>query len=178
MGLFDIFKKKQQVKNEINNDLDKGYNEDEAKKARQNFDSFHQKNDSFIQESICKIHNKTLDYSIKSINTLMDLIKDAHEAFDRNEISEEFCRLLIMAFGVYLGDTLLKNGLEKKGYKWMVPEEIKNKDLRKAMDYPNNKNPFLSGPSNTTPIDKVLKYWYNGDEDNLYTYWKYLNNNY
>lgn len=178
MGLFDKFKKKQQVKNEINNDIDKGYNEEEAIKARQSFDNFHKNNDSFIQKSICEIHKKTLDYSVESINTLMDLIKDAHEAFDRNEISAEFCELLIMAFGVYLGDTLLKNGLEETGYKWIVPEEIKNKDLRKAINYPNNKYPLLSGPSYTTPIDKVSKYWYNGDEDNLYTYWRFLNNRY
>lgn len=57
----------------------------------------------------------------------MKLIQSAREAFLRKEISEQFIGNLIMILGIYLGDTILKNGLNEKGYKWMVIEEIKNK---------------------------------------------------
>lgn len=141
--------------------------------VREEFDKFHKKSQQIIQQ-VSQNHNINLDYSIESINSLMDMIKDAKTAFNRNEISEGFILTLIESCGIYVGDTLLKNGLKQKGFKWTLPDEVKSKEIQKILDYPNNKNPFLCGQNGiTNPIDKVLKYWNNGDEDNLLVYCKH-----
>lgn len=103
----------------------------------------------------------------------MKLIQSAREAFIRKEISEQFIGNLIMILGIYLGDTILKNGLNEKGYKWMVIEEIKNKKIRELLT--GSSYPFLyANEAFTTPIDKVEKYWINGDIDNLSTYCEFI----
>ena len=103
----------------------------------------------------------------------MKLIQSAREAFLRKEISEQFIGNLIMILGIYLGDTILKNGLNEKGYKWMVIEEIKNKKIRELLI--GSMYPFLyANEAFTTPIDKVEKYWINGDIDNLSTYCEFI----
>ena len=79
---------------------------------------------------------------------------------------------------MYLGEVLLRNGLANKGYKWIVPEEIKDEQTLKALDYPNNVNPLLCDSNNyITPIDKVRKYWDNGEEDNLLSFCEYILSN-
>ena len=169
MGLLDKLKNKQKTNDGV---LGKEYNEEEIKIAKEEFLKIHERNNETIK-ILSEQHEVNLDYSIESINELMKLIHSAREAFIRKEISEQFIKNLIVILGIYLGDTILKNGLSEKGYKWMVIEEIKNEKIRKLLI--GSTYPFLyANEAFTTPIDKVEKYWFNGDIDNLSTYCEFI----
>ena len=136
--LLDMFKK--------NNNSEHECTEAEIKAAKEKFMEFYSKNDNTIKD-LSQQHGVVLDYSIDSMNELMKLIQSAKGALERGEISLNFAELLISVFGIYVGDTLMKNGLEQKGFKWSVPEEIKDSNIRKVLNYPANKSPFLLGNS-------------------------------
>lgn len=72
-----------------------------------------------------------------------------------------------------MGEILLKNGLSDKGFEWLVPEEVQNEQIRKLLN--SNVYPFLGRTGDLiTPVDKVQKYWNNGDEDDLLSFCKIM----
>lgn len=72
-----------------------------------------------------------------------------------------------------MGEILLKNGLSDKGFEWLVPEEVQNEQIRKLLN--STVYPFLGRTGDLiTPVDKVQKYWNNGDEDDLLIFCKLM----
>lgn len=131
MGIFDIFKKKD---NEIEN---------LAKKH------------SKTAVDYAKKFKKKLDYSSNSMSDLEEILAYYSDDIYKSRPTENQIWSMALIFGSYLGETMLKNGLAKKGYYWGEDNNTNVPLLR------NKKGSFI------TPNDKVYKRLVNGPEDNV-----------
>lgn len=64
-----------------------------------------------------------LDYSEKSIASLEKLAQFLHKEYRNGDMQEKTASMAAFAFGAYLGETLLWNGLKDHGFAWMKNEE-------------------------------------------------------
>lgn len=60
----------------------------------------------------------SLDYSMESIYRLELMAQMMHEEYKKGTMKEDTVRILASAYGAYLGEVLLKNGLKDFGYDW------------------------------------------------------------
>lgn len=58
------------------------------------------------------------DYSPESISALEGILTGQHELFKQQKLGDIYVWNLSVMFGVYLGQTLLRCGLEDLGYDW------------------------------------------------------------
>lgn len=131
-------------------------------------------NDNNIEKirNINKQYNVNLDYTIESINEVMNILDSVKLLFEKSKIDIDSDDL-ITTLGIYVGDTLLKYGFGKNGFKWTLLEEINNDTLKSFFTSENLKGPFVACKKGLiAPIDKVHKYWNKGKEDDLYSYCK------
>lgn len=101
-----------------------------------------------------------LDYTAKSIETLDFMLDLYHENLDEFEGTEgaDYLWDLAVIFGIYLGEMLLRDYLEEKGFAWYLREE-----------FPVLKN----GNMEISPITKVHKQMLNGQEDTIKSFSKF-----
>jgi hypothetical protein len=97
--------------------------------------------------------NKTLDFSDKSIEAADEIIDELHEIYLHPEKSElnvkEKVKLYSLAFGMYIGEVLLRNHLTD--FKWQE----------------NENGPYLykDEGNNLNPVGKVMKQIVRGKEE-------------
>lgn len=99
------------------------------------------KEDSDTAVFYARSFRKRLDYSISSINDLEDILDFYANDIRGSNLKEEEIRDIADLFGAYLGETMLKNGLLNKGYKWIVDSDLNTiylSDNQKAIN-PNEK---------------------------------------
>ncbi len=144
MGLFDKFRKKEQkTNNEFENTAIKNSN---------------------TAISYAESFQKHFDYSKKSINDLEEILDFYSNDVSESKPTENQIWSMSIIFGSYLGESMLKNGLAKKGYKW-------GKD--KSSNIPllvNDNGDFI------TPNDKVYKRLVNGKEDSIVSFYDVIMN--
>jgi len=146
MGIFDNFKKNRK---KSNNEM-----EHIAIKNSNNAISY------------AESFQKNFDYSKKSINDLEEILDFYSNDISESKPTENQIWSMSIIFGSYLGETMLKNGLAKKGYKW-------GKDNSSNVPLLVNDN----GNSFITPNDKVYKRLVNGKEDNIISFYDVIMNN-
>ncbi len=144
MGLFDMFKKpKQNLKNT---------NGEWAVYAQKMCVSAIEYANEF---------NKKLDYSENSITYLEEILDWYSKDISISKPTENQIWSMAIIFGSYLGETLLKNGLTKKGFVW-GKEASSNVPLLIKDD-----------GSYLTPNDKVYKRLVNGSEDSVVSFYRF-----
>ena len=140
MGIFDKFKK---IEKKVNNELELI--------AIKNSNTAIGYAESF---------QKHFDYSKKSINDLEEILDFySNDIFESKPTENQIWSMSII-FGSYLGETMLKNGLAKKGYKWG-----KNNSSNVPLLVNDNGDSFI------TPNDKVYKRLVNGKEDSIISFY-------
>ncbi len=72
---------------------------------------------------IAKDQGVTFDFSPESITELDKLFMGQVKRYRSGKTTEVYLWNLSVIFGVYLGQTMLFNGLGEKGYKWVVDKE-------------------------------------------------------
>lgn len=104
--------------------------------------------------------NKKLDYSENSIADLEEILDWYSKDISVSKPTENQIWSMSITFGAYLGETLLKNGLAEKDFKW-------GKELSSNIPLLiRNDGAYL------TPIDKVYKRLVNGSEDSVISFYK------
>lgn len=144
MGLFDKFKKKN-------------------KKTNNEFETTAIKN-SNTAIKYAESFQKYFDYSKKSINDLEEILDFYSNDISESKPTENQIWSMSIIFGSYLGETMLKNGLAKKGYQWGID---------KSSNIPllvNDNGNFI------TPNDKVYKRLVNGKEDSIISFYDVIMN--
>ena len=111
-----------------------------------------------------KEFNKTLDYSENSILDLEEILDWYSNDITASKPTDNQIWSIAIIFGSYLGETLLKNGLSKKGFAWGT-EASSNIPL-----LINSNGAYL------TPNDKVYKRLINGSEDSIVSFYRYVVN--
>ena len=96
-----------------------------------------------------------LDYTPESINRLDELLENASQ---EKPLSERRRRCIAVEFGVYLGETMLKNGMADSGWQW------------KGARIPNYTIELESGVK-LNPIIKVYRRLCNGAEDDVKSFY-------
>lgn len=148
MGIFDKFKKIQSKMDDVNSKIENN--------ARGN---------SETAIEFAKSFRKELDYSKNSIKDLEDILDYYSNDISKSKPTENQIWSMSMIFGSYLGETMLKNGLAQKGYKW-------GRD--NTSDIPlliANNGGYI------TPNDKVYKRLVNGKQDNVISFYNYVMEN-
>ncbi len=104
--------------------------------------------------------SKSFDYSERSIGELEEILDVYSKDLQVSRPTENQIWSMSVIFGSYLGETMLKNGLAKKGYVWGTDGTFPV--------------PLLVNESGwrTTPNDKVYKRLVNGSEDNVLSYYR------
>ena len=95
---------------------------------------------------------KKLDYSDKSVDELEKILEIYHVEFKASDSSDEEIKHAALIFGAYVGETMLKNGFDKKGYNW---------------DISDDGTPFIKGKRFMYPVDKVFRRLKYGAEDSI-----------
>lgn len=101
---------------------------------------------------------KNLDYSVKSICDLEEILNYYAEDLKAARPTENQIWSMALIFGSYLGQSMLNNGLLKSDFKW-IEEQI----------------PYLSDPAGRAiaPVDKVYKRLTNGAVDNVCSFYDF-----
>lgn len=104
----------------------------------------------------------------------MELISNYQIKYKNKDFDDDYLSRLFTILGIYLGDTLLKNGIAEKGGIWCVPSEIPNSNIVLCGNSGNAILVVVNGEKATIikPIDKIKQYWENGSEDNLLVFCK------
>lgn len=105
--------------------------------------------------------NKKLDCSENSITDLEEILDWYSKDISVSKPTENQIWSMAIIFGSYLGETLLKNGLSKKGFVW-GKESSSNSPLLIRDD-----GAYL------TPNDKVYKRLVNGSEDSIVSFYRF-----
>jgi len=109
----------------------------------------------FAQDSII------LDYSIQSIKQLDNFIEKNSEngkAKDSSKLSSDLGYKLF-AIGSYVGQVIIKGS---SGSKWVTDDSDPNGEVNIEIQ--------MKDGTKMWPVQRVLKRYQNGDEDNLYSY--------
>lgn len=138
------------------NVLKKNYNED----IRDNEIEKYAIKKSNIAIKYAKSFQKKLDYSQKSISDLEEILDFYSEDIFKSKPTENQIWSMSIIFGSYLGETMLKNGLAKKGYKWGKDNSSNIPILYKS------ESDYLIAPN-----DKVYKRLVNGKEDSVISFY-------
>lgn len=144
MGLFDIFKGRKRKVNNTNNEW-AVYAQKMCATAIEYANEF----------------NKKLDYSENSITYLEEILDWYSKDISISKPTEKQIWSMAIIFGSYLGETLLKNGLTKKGFVW-GKEASSNVPLLIKDD-----------GSYLAPNDKVYKRLVNGSEDSVVSFYRF-----
>ena len=106
-----------------------------------------------------KSFKKIFDYSYKSIGELEEILDFYSNDILKSKPTENQIWSMSIIFGSYLGESMLKNGLAQKGYKW-------GKDNSSPIPLlVDDKGNFI------TPHDKVYKRLVNGKEDSIVSFY-------
>ena len=144
MGFFDIFKKQNK-----NADNESSQLEIRAQKM------------CVAAVEYANEFNKKLDFSENSIADLEEILDWYSKDISVSKPTENQIWSMSIIFGSYLGETLLKNGLSEKGFKW-GNESSSNIPL-----LIRNDGAYL------TPNDKVYKRLVNGHEDSVVSFYRF-----
>lgn len=149
MGLLNIFKFKKPTPADNNNQW-----------------SIYAQKMSVVAIEYANEFDKKLDYSEKSIIDLEEILDWYSKDIPVSKPTENQIWSMSMVFGSYLGETLLRNGLSKKGFIWGTE--------------PSSDIPLLikEDVSYLTPNDKVYKRLVNGCEDNVVSFYKFAQTKY
>ena len=107
------------------------------------------------EKAVQTAHERDLifDYSPESVSSLEKLAQMIYETNKSQHLPENVLWNAAVTYGVYLGETLLRNGLTELGFNWTEIEDG-------SMVLQRDRN-WMS------PINKVYKRFINGPEDNL-----------
>ncbi len=98
----------------------------------------------------------TLDYTAESIDEVEYILSYIHSKKDMFKDEEQLFNFS-RCYGIYIGETMLRNGLSDYGYSWKNDGDMDVLVLEK---------------SQISPITKVLKRIQNGLEDNVASFYK------
>lgn len=101
-----------------------------------------------------KIFDKNFDFSDDSIDEMQEILEEVRLQACRAKIANDQLWGLSVAFGIYLGQTILKNHLAAKGYAWKQGENgipVVENDRR----------------TNLSPITKIYKHLTQDYEENI-----------
>ncbi len=147
MGLFSIFKHRNQNSKNTNSELTI-YAQKMCATAIE-----------YAQE-----FDKNLDFSENSIVDLEEILDWYSKDIVVSKPTENQIWSIAIIFGSYLGETLLKNGLSEKGFVWKTEESSNVPLLIKDDGF------YI------TPNDKVYKRLVNGSEDNVIFFYRFAKN--
>ena len=105
--------------------------------------------------------NENFDFSEASITALEKILDDFSKDIPVSKPNESQIGNMAIIFGTYLGETLLKNGLVQKGYYWDFVG-------RSSIPVLRHQNGYI-----LTPNDRVYKRLVNGEEDNVFSFYRY-----
>ncbi len=101
---------------------------------------------------------ETLDYTEESVRDVEIIMEYIHKYIDTLKQQPEQLWSFAEHYGVYIGETMLRNGLTKLGFSWHFDGEM---------------HVLKSSDTNViSPITKVYKRICNGSVDNVYTFYK------
>ncbi|WP_459129641.1 hypothetical protein [Guggenheimella bovis] len=106
--------------------------------------------------------NRRFDYSEASIRDLEAILDYYSKDMKESHPTENQVWSMAMVFGSYLGEVLLRNGLEERGFYWNVLEDSPIPVLQ------NEKGAFL------TPVDKVFNRFVNGSVENVISFYEVM----
>lgn len=106
-----------------------------------------------------KSFGKNLDFSSKSIADLEKILDFYSDDIKICEPTEKQAWTMDLIFGSYLGETMLSNGLRKKGFVWDIIGDSHIPVLK------------LDKDNYLTPINKVFNRLINGDLDNTISFY-------
>lgn len=69
-----------------------------------------------------KLYGIDLDFSAESIEKLDEILRSLYDSSAKNDMTEKRLYTISIEFGIYLGETLLKNCLAEHGYSWQLDE--------------------------------------------------------
>lgn len=101
-----------------------------------------------------KLYGIDLDFSPESIEKLDEILKSLYDSSPNNDLTEKRLYTISIEFGVYLGETLLRNCLSEHGYSWRL-DENNIPVLAKSKDF------------QMSPVSKVYKRLTNGYGDEV-----------
>lgn len=102
---------------------------------------------------------KELDFSHESIKDLEEILDYYSKDIEVSQPTDQQVWSMALIFGSYLGETMLKNGLKKKGYRWDILEDNEIMLL------------LHKDKSYYTPVDKVYKRLVYGQEDSVESFY-------
>lgn len=108
-----------------------------------------------------KEFNKTLDYSRESIDALEEILEYYARDLRKSRPTDNEIWSMAVLWGSYLGQTMLKNGLEQEGFSWGLMDGT-------------NVPLLVHRESYTTPNDKVYKRLINGPEDSVVYFYEVM----
>lgn len=101
---------------------------------------------------------KNLDYSPESIAILEEILQNHYEEAMVDQITDGYLWNISVIYGVYLGETLLRNAISELGYHWVLDDE--------------NVPSLVKDEKNTmSPVTKTYKRLKNGPEDNVQSFY-------
>ena len=108
--------------------------------------------------------NKNLDFSENSIADLEEILDWYSKDIAISKPTENQIWSMAIIFGSYLGETLLRNELAKKGFAW---------GTEASSDIPVL---IKDDGSYLTPNDKVFKRLVNGSEESVVSFYRFVKN--
>ena len=117
------------------------------------------------------LKNKELDFSYDSLKIVDQYLLEVRKTELDKLSNEQFTRIVVRA-GAYVGETIRRNDKSKQ-WNWVDFEnaqKINSKffnDSEKSLSYAAV---LTDGQQFTFPLNKVIKFLNNGEEDSLYLY--------
>ena len=117
------------------------------------------------------LKNKELDFSYDSLKIVDQYLLEVRKTELDKLSNEQFTRIVVRA-GAYVGETIRRNDKSKQ-WNWVDFEnaqKINSKffnDSEKSLSYADV---LTDGQQFTFPLNKVIKFLNNGEEDSLYFY--------
>ena len=101
-----------------------------------------------------KVFDKNFDYSDDSVDEMQEILESVRRQARRMKLAEDYLWDLSVAFGIYFGQTILKNHLAEKGYAWKQG---------------SNGIPVVENDkkTNLSPITKIYKHLTQEEEEDI-----------